>query len=128
MVRLFVLLLALFLITGNVVVAKNCHNNGRFNKCGAYSRYVHYAYDDDDYDDDDDDRYRNRYYKRWANRCKKYHGCNCSYDFWYSNRDWDDYDWYNYWDSKTYRNVRKVGRKINLFRHVVDSTRELFIW
>ena len=48
MLRVLLILLSLFIITGSVS-AKNCHNNGRYNKC-IYSYY--------DCDDDDDDDYK----------------------------------------------------------------------
>ena len=121
MIRFLLILLSLFIVFGSVS-AKNCHNNGRYNNCS----YSYYHCDDDD--DDDYHKCARRNYKRWAKRCHKYQGCDCSYNFWYGNRDWDDDDWEDYWDSKTYRNLRKVNRKVNLFRHVVDSTKELFSW
>lgn len=69
MLRVLLILLSLFIITGSVS-AKNCHNNGRYNKC-IYSYY--------DCDDDDDDDYKcaRRNYKRWAKRCHRYSGCDC---------------------------------------------------
>lgn len=121
-VRFLLVVLSLIMIGNTCVYAKNCHNNGRYNKCGLFSS-SRYSY----YDCDDDDCYK-KHYKRWAKRCNKYKGCNCSYDFWYGNRDWDDDDWDNYWDSDLYRNARKVGTKVNTFRRIMNSTRDLFTW
>lgn len=71
--------------------------------------------------------YKKRY-KKWYKTCNKHHGKNCSYDYWYSRRDYDDDYWFDYWNTDAYRNVQKVNHKINVFRRVVDSTKELFTW
>ena len=76
----------------------------------------------------DSEKCKQKQYKKWNKFCEKNNGDNCSYDFWLGKRSWDDDAWYAYWNSDTYKNVQKVNRKVNMFRSIVNSTKELFTW
>ena len=128
MVRVFVVLLSLLFITSSsVVFAKNHHNNGRYNEeyyCGFITSRLNPCCNGYG----DSEKCKQKQYKKWNKKCRKHHGNNCSYNFWYGNRSWDDDEWFDYWNSDTYRNVQKVNHKVNVFKSVVNSTKELFTW
>lgn len=125
MVRFFVVFVSLMLLTGSAVLAKN--NNNKYTDgyyCGVISSKINpccMGYGDSE-------KCQQRRYKKWSQLCTKNNGNNCTYDFWLGNSSWDEDAWYDYWNSDTYKNVQKVNRKVNLFKNVVNSTKELFTW
>ncbi len=120
MVRLFITFLSLIILCGSAYAGY--YENDYY--CGVISSKLNpccQGYGDSE-------KCKQKQYKKWNKRCRKYNGRNCSYDFWYGNRSWDDDAWYSYWNTDVYKNAQKVNRKVNLFRNVVNSTKELFTW
>lgn len=76
----------------------------------------------------DDKKCNEHKYKKWNRSCKRHKGCNCTYDYWYPRRHYDENYWRKYWESEAGKNVRKVNHKINVFRRMVDSTKDFFTW
>ena len=129
MVRIFLVLMSVVLITSSAVIAKNNHNNGNYNGNGEYyCGFITAKLNPCCQGYGDSEKCKQKQYKNWNKRCKKHKGKDCSYNFWYDNRSWDDDAWYAYWNTDAYKNAQKVNRKVNVFRNVVNSTKELFTW
>lgn len=130
MTKFLLIFISLFLINGNVF-AKNL-NDGQYHLEHHYGSNVYSINNGQSgffwKGNDNYTNWEQNQYKKWHKKCRKNHGRICTYPFWYDKRDWNDSAWFDYWNSDTYKNVKKVNHKVNAFKNIYYSTKDLLTW
>ena len=125
--KVFLVLVSLVIVTSCMVMAKP-KNDEDYYVDGYYCGFITSKLNPCCQGYGDSEKCRQKRYKKWNRLCERNNGNNCTYDFWIGNNSWNEDAWYDYWSSDTYKNVQKVNHKVNVFKRVVNSTKELFTW